>query len=66
MSEAGVERPPYHPATDTPEDQPDPRRIGLIRHDPLEHFCAVCGRFGAFGGDRQVLKLPKGMPHTAP
>ena len=43
------QRPPYRPATDTPDDEPDPRRIGLIRHDPFEHFCAICGRWGAWG-----------------
>lgn len=40
---------PYVLVSATPYSQPDPARVGLARFDPFEHFCAVCGRHGAFG-----------------
>ncbi|MBI0538264.1 hypothetical protein D9599_22115 [Roseomonas sp. KE2513] len=55
-------RPPYRPLTDTPADQPDERRHGVVRvkpGQPFKHYCPECGRWGAFkfGGD-----LIKGTP----
>ena len=39
------------PAAEPPYDQPCPARRGVIRHPRgrFEHFCAVCGGWGAFG-----------------
>lgn len=35
----------------TPDGSPDPSRIGLVRTDRgcFEHYCNVCGAWGAFG-----------------
>ncbi|QDJ12292.1 Hypothetical protein HVPorG_03926 (plasmid) [Roseomonas mucosa] len=44
--------PPYRPLTSTPADDPDERRRGVVRLEagqPFEHYCPVCGRWGAFG-----------------
>lgn len=40
---------PYLPVSSTPYGRPDPQRVGVVRLDPFEHFCAVCGAHGAFG-----------------
>ena len=42
----------YRPLSATPEYQPDPSRVGVVRIEPglpFEHFCDVCGAWGAFG-----------------
>ncbi|MDT8350957.1 hypothetical protein [Roseomonas mucosa] len=42
---------PHRPLTDTPANQPDERRKGIIRNEPgqpFEHYCPECGRWGAF------------------
>jgi len=42
----------YRTLTATPANQPDPSRIGMVRLEldtPFEHYCAVCGAWGAFG-----------------
>lgn len=40
------------------DDDPDESRIGLLRWEGtvFEHFCCVCGRWGAFGYDVNLLK----------
>lgn len=43
-----------------PFDQPDPARIGLIRMQPFEHYCAVCGRYAAFGFGCDFIKREPG------
>jgi len=40
---------PYRPASPVPYSQADPQRVGMIRQEPFEHFCAVCGAYGSFG-----------------
>ncbi|WP_338929225.1 hypothetical protein WDZ11_22310 (plasmid) [Roseomonas mucosa] len=50
---------PYRPITDTPADEPDPRRKGVVRIEPgqpFEHFCPQCGRWGAFGFGNDLMK----------
>ena len=45
-------RPPYQTLSATLANQPDPRRVGVVRSEPgapFEHYCAVCGAWGAFG-----------------
>ena len=55
-------RPPYRPLTDTPVDQPDERRRGVVRVEPgqpFEHFCPDCGRWGTFGfGSDSIKGIP--------
>jgi hypothetical protein len=35
----------------TPDEKPDPSRIGLVRtdHGGFEHYCNICGAWGSFG-----------------
>ncbi|WP_198382215.1 hypothetical protein [Roseomonas sp. KE2513] len=50
---------PYRPLTDTPADQPDERRKGVIRNEPgqpFEHYCPECGRWGSFGFNCDSIK----------
>jgi hypothetical protein len=51
--------PPFRPLTDTPVDQIDDRRLGVVRVEPgqpSEHFCPECGRWGTFGFGGDLLK----------
>jgi hypothetical protein len=43
-----------------PFDQPNPARVGLIRMQPFEHYCAVCGRYAAFGFGCDFIKREPG------
>ena len=45
-------RPSHRSLSAIPANQPDPSRIGLVRLEAdtlFEHYCAVCGAWGAFG-----------------
>ena len=40
------------------EDEPDPARVGVVRFaegEPFVHYCVVCGAWGAFGCDMDIL-----------
>jgi len=55
--------PPYRPLTATPEDQPDPARVGVVRMAPgvpFEHFSAVCGASGGFGFGSDFMQAKPG------
>ena len=41
------------------DDEPNPGRVCLVRMEPgrpFEHYCAVCGAWGAWGHDVDPLK----------